>query len=205
MYVSFLSQYDVEPETIKYRLEKAKDFTLDDYKQYITECLNNNQFINVVEIKLMELAGESSEYIQQLKDHRQKYIKMKDEQHRQKEKERTEKEQAYVDEQNYKAEKIIQEAEQAIRNNRKVVNCNITFYKSQYDSYTTGLILYLMKKHNINVPMRTQGWINQALTNIYYDEKYGWTYQYYKSSANSTVFMGYLQQLVEAINSNFNM
>ena len=32
MYAGYLGQYDVEPETIKYRLEKMKDFTLDDYR-----------------------------------------------------------------------------------------------------------------------------------------------------------------------------
>ncbi len=56
-----------------------------------------------------------------------------------------------------------------------------------------------MKKHNINVPMKTQGWINQALTEIYFDEEYGWSYKYYKSSADSTVFHKYLKQLVEVI------
>lgn len=200
MYVGYLGQYDIEPETIKYKLEKAKDFTIDDYKQYITECLNNNQFINVAEIKLMELAGESPEYIQTLKDHRQKVIDLREQERVEEKTKREAEEQAYVTEQNNKAEGIINSAEQAILNKQPVKNVEITLYKSRYDSNTTSLILYLMKKHNIDVPLKTQGWINQALSTIKYEEEYGWSYTYYKSSADSTVFYKYLHQLVEAVN-----
>ena len=200
MYVGYLGQYDIEPETIKYKLEKAKDFTIDDYKQYITECLNNNQFINVAEIKLMELAGESPEYIQTLKDHRQKVIDLREQERVEEKTKREAEEQAYVTEQNNKAEGIINSAEQAILNKQPVKNVEITLYKSRYDSNTTSLILYLMKKHNITVPLKTQGWINQALSTIKYNEEYGWSYTYYNSSADSTVFHKYLHQLVEAVN-----
>ena len=59
-----------------------------------------------------------------------------------------------------------------------------------------------MKKHNINVPLKTQGWINQALSTIKYNEEYGWSYIYYSSSADSTVFMKYLKELVNKVKSN---
>lgn len=203
MYVGYLGQYDVEPETIKYRLEKSKDFTLDEYKEYITKCLNNNQFINVAEIKLMELAGESEEYIQTLIDHRQKVIDLREKESQEREAKKEAEEQAYITEQNNKAEAIIKNAEQAIINNETVKNVDITLYKSsKYNSNTTSLILHLMKKYNINVPMKTQGWINKALTEVYYDDEYGLSYRYYTSSADSTVFHKYLHQLVEAVKMN---
>ena len=202
MYIGYLGRYDVEPETIKYRLEKMKDFTIDDYKQYITECLNNNQFINVAEIKLMELAGESPEYIQTLKDHRQKVIDMRERERVEEETKKQAEEQEYIIEQNNKAEALVINAEQAILNKQPLKNIEITFYQSRYNSNTTSIINYLMKKYNITVPLKTQGWINRALSNIQFNEEYGWSYNYYTSSADSTVFMKYLKELVNKVKSN---
>ena len=57
-----------------------------------------------------------------------------------------------------------------------------------------------MKKYDINVPLKVQGWINKALANIVYDAEYDdYSYQYYKSSADSKVFARYLYQLVYKI------
>lgn len=202
MYAGYLGQYDVEPEDIKYKLEGIRDFTFYDYKTHITKCLNNNHFINVAEIKLMELAGESPEYVQTLKDHRQKVIDLREQERVEEEAKKEIEEQAYITEKNDKAETIINNAEQAILNKQPVKNIEITFYQSRYNSNTTSVINYLMKKYNITVPLKTQGWINQVLSSLKYKEEYGWSYTYYNSSADSTVFHKYLHQLVEAVKMN---
>lgn len=206
MYAGYLSHYNVEPDDIKHRVENIKDFSFEDYKKYITDCLNNNQFINVADIKLMELAGESTDYIKTLKDHRQKIINMREQKHKEQEVKREAEDQAYIAEQNKKAEEIINQAEQAIINKQNIKNVEITIYKSRYNSNTTSIILYLMKKYNINVPMKTQGWINQALANIIYDTTYDdYSYRYYKSSADSTVFVRYLHQLICKIKEEYGI
>lgn len=187
-------------EGIEYSLQKCAKITLDSYKEYINNCLNNNQFINVAEIKLMELAGESPEYIQKLIEHRQKVLDLREQKHKEEEAKREKENQEYVDKQNKIAEDLINNAEQAIINKQNVVNKDITIYKSKYESSTTSLILYLMKKYDINVPLKVQGWINKALANIVYDAEYDdYSYQYYKSSADSKVFAKYLFQLVYKI------
>ena len=105
-----------------------------------------------------------------------------------------------MEEHNKKAEEIINQAEQAIINKQNVQNKDITLYKSRYESNTTSLILHLMKKYNINVPLKTQGWINRALAIITYDVEYDdYSYKYYTSSANSTTFSKYLYQLIRKI------
>jgi hypothetical protein len=206
MYAGYLSHYNIEPDDIKYRVENIKNFSFEDYKKYITECLKKNQFINVAEIKLMELAGELPEYIQTLIDHRQKIIDMKEQKHIEERTNRETEEQAYVTEQNKKAENIISDAEQAIINKQDVKNVEIVLYKSRYESNATSLILHLMKKYSINIPLKTQGWINQALANIIYDKTYDdYSYQYYKSSVNSTKFASYLYQLVYKIKENYGI
>lgn len=206
MYITNLSKYDDNPETIKYRLEDSTDHTFDNYKAYIDICLTNNQFINVAEIKLMELAGESSEYIHTLTDHRQKVLDLREQKHKEEEQKRERENQEYVTEKNKIAEDMISNAEHLITNKETVQNKDITVYKSRYNSNTSKLILHLMKKYDINIPLKTQGWINQALANIFYDESdNSYSYQYYKSSKDSTTFSKYLDMLVSKINAKYDI
>ena len=87
----------------------------------------------------------------------------------------------------------IKAAEQGIMNRHKVHN-------SEIDG--KSLIMQLFREHEISVPLKTQGWIIGSLYDIYFDAKDDeWTYQYYKTSKNSTVFQKYLLLLVEAVNS----
>lgn len=88
-----------------------------------------------------------------------------------------------------KVEKNVQAAIQILKDKKELKN---------FDIEGTTIILYLMKKFNINVPLKTQGWINNALIKIY------WTgdkpsYSYYSSSKNSTVFNRYLNELINVI------
>jgi hypothetical protein len=204
MHVTSLGKYDVEPDTIKYRLEEAREYTFAVYKDYINICLNNNQFINVAEIKLMELAGESKEYIKTLTDHRQKVMDLREQKRNARELKREQEEQEYVTKKNNEVEDLVKQAEQAIINKGKITNKNITIYKSKYDSNSLSLINHMMKLYDIKVPLKTQGWINQALANIHYDNEYNeYTYQYYSSSKNSTVFDKYLKELANKVNEKY--
>jgi hypothetical protein len=190
---------------IKYSTEQLTTITLDEYKAYITKCFNTNQFINVAEIKLMELAGEPTEYIQALTEHRQKVLDLRAKEHKEREEKRQKEEQDYIGMKNAEADEQIREAEQNIINKNGIKNKDITTYKeSRHNSNTTSIINYLMKKYDIKVPLKTQGWINNALAGIFYDEQINqWTYNYYTSSANSTVFMGYMKLLIEKIENKY--
>jgi hypothetical protein len=191
-------------EYIKEKLEFLLPIDFDYYKNYITDCLNNMKFINVAEIKLMELSGESEEYIQKLIEHRQKVLDIREHEHKEWELKRQQEDQELVNTENKKAYDTITAAEQAIIDNKMVANRNITIYKAKYDSNTTSLILYLMKQYGINVPLKTQGWINNALANIFFDsDNLSWTYQYYTSSKDSTVFTKYLNHLVNCVKEKY--
>jgi hypothetical protein len=190
-------------ERIAYNLKRLTKITLNDYKEYIIKCLDNMQFINVAEIKLMELAGEPQEYINKLIEHKQKVIDLREKESQEREWKREQEDKEYIEQKNNEANEKIIKAEQAIINQTKVKNEDITTYKSKYDSNTTSIILYLMKQYNIKVPLKTQGWINKALASIIYDE--GWTYNYYNSSTNSTVFMKYFNELIEKINNKYKL
>ena len=100
---------------------------------------------------------------------------------------------------------MVAKAEQSIVNKEKMQNKDITVYKSRYESNSLSLVLYLMKQYDINIPLKTQGWINNALADIFYDKDYNeWTYTYYTSSANSTVFQKYLNELVKKVNEKYS-
>jgi hypothetical protein len=194
-----------DAEGIEYSIQELATITIETYKAYITKCFNTNQFINVAEIKLMELAGESTEYIQTLTEHRQKVLDLRAKEHKEREEKRERENEEYVEQQNNKVTEMVIKAEQAIINKEKVQNKDITVCKSKYDSNSLSLVLYLMKQYDIKVPLKTQGWINQALADIFYDKDCNeWTYTYYTSSANSTVFQKYLDELIEKVNKKYS-
>ena len=197
---------DMLTEDIKYYLSNLSDYTLDMALANIYNRKNNNQFNNVADIKLIELSGASEQEVQGLIDYRQDWYdrKFKEDQIKKSKQEQDDKE--YTDSKNKIVNELISQAEQAIINNQKVNNKEITVYKSRYESNDTSLILHMMKLYEIKVPLKTQGWINQALAEIYYDVKDGKvSYSYYKSSANSNVFRKYLNEFIGKVQDKYGV
>ena len=197
---------DATHEDIKYYLNNATNYTLEKALENIYNRKNNNQFINVVDIKLVELSGASEQEVQGLIDYRQEWYdrKAKEEQEKKLKQEQEDKE--YADSKNKIVDELISQAEQAIINNQKVNNKEITVYKSRFERNDTSLILHMMKLYEIKVPLKTQGWINQALASIFYDEgDCKISYSYYKSSANSNVFRKYLNEFVNKVHCKYSI
>jgi hypothetical protein len=155
----------------------------------------NSQFINLVEIEVlainndMELAKHYSNYRAEF------YAKREaEEQNARVVREQLEKE----EEEKHKQEinNKLAEAEKKILAKQLVSNDSIE---------ESTLLLMLFKKYNINVPLKTQGWINKALAQVSYNDKTNnYTYSYYTSSKNSTVFREYFDQLISAIKHAYN-
>ena len=197
---------DMLTDDIKYYLSNLSDYTLEMALANIYNRKNNNQFINVADIKLVELSGASEQKVQGLIDYRQDWYdrKAKEEQDKKFKQEQEDKE--YIDSKNKIVCELISQAEQAIINNQKVNNKEITIYKSRYESNDTSLILYMMKLYEIKIPLKTQGWINNALASIFYDVEEGnISYSYYKSSANSNVFRKYLNEFVGKVKDKYGV
>ena len=149
---------------------------------------DNGYYINKIDIELCIIFGEID-----LAKHYAEYRETKraaQEAKRQVEiaeseaKEKVEEEKRFAE-----MEKTISEAENTIRRHGTLNN-------AKFEGST--IILYLLKKHGVNVPLKTQGWVNKALAKVWYrDGKI--TYSYYKTSRNSTVFYGYLKELEQKI------
>ena len=197
-------------EQLEYRFQKVNLYTLDYILSQIRQYPDNNQFVNVQDIKLLELAGATQKELDQMIEYRQNWYNRKEQEEQEKQVQREKEDQEYISNKNNEAEKLILAAEQAIINKEKVTNEDITIYKSRYESNTTSLILHIMKLYNINVPLKTQGWINKALANVYYtldnEGNKRLTYEYFsKGSRNSEVFVNYLDELIRAINNKYNV
>jgi len=77
-----------------------------------------------------------------------------------------EKENAYCKERNQEAEQAVSKAIQIIRDGGALENETVRFYRSQYDSSTYSIVNYLMRLYQVDVPLRTQGWINEKLSSV---------------------------------------
>ena len=71
----------------------------------------------------------------------------------------------YCEERNRQAQQQVEDALRIIREGGVLHNDTVEFYRSRYDSSACSIILYLMRRYQVSVPLRTQGWINERLTN----------------------------------------
>lgn len=71
---------------------------------------------------------------------------------------------AYCKERNRQAEQQVQDALRVIREGGVLRNDTVEFYWGRYDSSASSIFLYLMRHYHVDVPLRTQGWINERLT-----------------------------------------
>ena len=94
-------------------------------------------------------------------------------------------------------EKRLAEIEKAISDAENVIREHKTVYNEEIHGST--VILRIFKKYGVNVPLKTQGWINNALGSVTYEGNGRIKYTYCRSSKNSTVFCKYFQELAEKI------
>lgn len=80
--------------------------------------------------------------------------------------EQEEQDRAFCEERNRKAEQMIDLAIRTIRGGGTLKNEPISLYKSRYDSSTYSIVNHLMGRYQVDVPLRTQGWINDKLISV---------------------------------------
>ena len=173
-------------------------------KQLLIEKENKNQFINVVEIKILETGGENQELINHYIKYRNDFYARREAEEQERRRIREEKEQEKIKNKQIELEKLIADTEQQILNNEKIINKTITVLNKNNEFVDTSLLLYLFKQNNIDVPLKTQGWVNNSLYSIQNQEglnKYTYSYQ----GRNSTVIRNYILELIETIKNKNNI
>lgn len=74
-----------------------------------------------------------------------------------------EEEKAFCEERNNEAEQAVSAAIQVIRDGGILKNDTVRFYQSRCNSSSCSIVNYLMRLYHVDVPLRTQGWINDKL------------------------------------------
>ena len=77
-----------------------------------------------------------------------------------------EEEKAFCQEQNDLATQAVLEAIHVIKTHGILENKTLKFYRDRYNSKSISVVNYLMRKYEVNVPLRTQGWINDKLVSV---------------------------------------
>lgn len=111
--------------------------------------------------------------------------------------------QAFIAAQNAEAEQTVNKAMEILRNGGKLENHIITFYESRYKYSSYSIVNYLMRKFGVNVPIKTQGWINNKLGSAMIENGKCERLQYYraKGAQCSQKFFDYMNELLAKVNA----
>ena len=112
-----------------------------------------------------------------------------------------EEERIFCEEHNNVAKQKVAKAIQIIRNGGILENETLEFYQSKYYFTTCCLISHLMRTYQINVPLRTQGWINSKLKSVTISDGRCTSYQalFSKRSRISLTFGRCICDLIQAV------
>ena len=158
----------------------------------LKESEENGYYINLLDIQLCVILGKL-ELAKHYAEYRENRIKAREEKEAKERAEREAMEKEKEEKHNAEVQKVVDNAEYKIFHQEEVEN-------EEVDG--VSVINVLMRKHGINVPLRTQGWINSKLAKIIFNKDGKISYKFYGKSQrdNSTVFKKYLVELETAIN-----
>lgn len=102
---------------------------------------------------------------------------------------------------NQEAEQAVSAAIQVIRDGGILKNDMVTFYRSRYDSSNYSIVNYLMRQYQVEVPLRTQGWINKKLSSATIQEGRCSGLRYFRSKNGraSRKFFDCMDALIRAV------
>lgn len=103
-------------------------------------------------------------------------------------------------ERNKESEQAVSEAIQIIRNGGILKNKTVEFYRSRYDFRAYSIVNYLMRLYHVDIPLRTQGWINDKLSSATIQDGKCEHVQYFRSKNGrcSQKFFGFMNDLIRA-------
>jgi len=108
----------------------------------------------------------------------------------------------YVGEMNEHAKAQIKAAITVIKNGGVLENAEISFYTDRYAHSTYAIVNYLMHYYGIDVPLRTQGWINRKLGSVTVKNGSCLSVRFLRSGKHKTVskvFFRCMEELIQAV------
>lgn len=106
---------------------------------------------------------------------------------------------AFCEEQNRLAEQKVQEAKAILCNGGVLKNEVIRFYRNRYNPSAYSIVNYLMRQYDVEVPLRTQGWINDKLSSVTVTNGSCTTLQYFRTRGGqcSQKFFDCMNELIK--------
>ena len=158
-------------ELSKFLCDNAMYKGSEGYKKLLSQKEAEGKHINVVNIAAMDILGES-ELALHYQQYREKFLQRREQEELERKRQEELEQKRREEEQQKVLEAKLVEAEECIRGNRLVKNEKLDDGKC--------LILCLMKKHDVKVPLKTQGWINSKLVNVTFEESGDVSLQFYR-------------------------
>ncbi len=183
-------------EEVFNKLAEYPYFGINGFYKRLEESEQSDYYINKVDIEVCVLLG-NIDLAKHYAEYREKQIAEKEAKRQAEKAECEQKEREEEEKWLAEIEKTIKEAEENIFHQRD-------FENKEVDG--KSVINKLMGKYGINVPLRTQGWINSKLAMIIFNGG-KISYKFYGKSQrdNSTVFRNYLVRLENAINEELEL
>ena len=170
------------------RYDESEKLSKETFLNRLADAENNGSYINLLDIELCRVFNENA-LAEHYSEYRLATIKAREEKRQKERAEQEAREKAEEEHRKAEIEKNVQTAIQTLKDKKELENFSIE---------DTTIVLFLMKKFNIKVPLRTQGWISKALVGIcWVGDRLA--YRYYSSSKDSTVFGKYLNELIGII------
>lgn len=189
VYICYTSEYQYNHiESMKNTIDTGfiNYIGIDGFIRFCANLVEHNWHMKIINILALSMNGYTD-----LADHYANYkaiwiyLKKREEQERHKAylKEQEEKQRKRQEEKNRK----LDEAENSLKSHKETANDD-------------GIILDLMRKYNINVPLRTQGWILDCLATVTFtDGSVGYRYYKRKNGRGSQKAFKCLRDLMDAI------
>lgn len=192
---------DYSIEEVMAQIKRKGMETLENYMAAIKYRLEKQDHFRFTEIEFIKHIAPELE--NQLWESRKAFAENQHKKRMEQAAQREAEDQAFVAEQNTEAEQIVNKALDILRNGGKLENQTVTFYESRYNSSSYSIVNYLMRKYGVNVPIRTQGWINEKLVSAKIEDGKCEHLQYYraKGAQCSQKFFDCMNELITKVNA----
>lgn len=178
-----IANADTETELDKIVQGTEKIKTFEGYISNIERRIEANTWINLAELEYLK--AYKPELIAGAEKARAAWKAKLDERRRQEEAERTAREQAEHDAENAKSFEKINKAIEAFKTSGQICNDDITIWTSLDDYKDYTVLTYLLDEYEINVPIKTRGYIINNITRILIHGDNG-TISYFKTSKTTS-------------------
>lgn len=170
---------DYSVDEVMKQIRRMDMDSLENYMGAIKTKLEKQDHFKFTEIEFIKHIAPELESL--MWESRKIFAENQERKHREQAAQREAENRAYIQEQNAKAEQIVNKAMEILRNGGKLDNDTVTFYESRYNSSSYSVVNYLMRKYGVNVPIRTQGWINDKLVSARIEDGKCERLQYYRA------------------------